>query len=69
MPLGRILEPLGAERFANLARLVATFTDKLIASTEVQSMKFIHETRWYMEEKIALAEYPLERVSSDEARA
>jgi hypothetical protein len=69
VPLGRILEPLGVERFANLARLVATLSDKLIASTEIQSLKFIHETRWYMEEKALLAEYPLERVARDEARS
>jgi hypothetical protein len=69
VPLGRILEPLGVEGFANLARVVATLSDKLIASTEIESLKFIHETRWYMEEKTVLAEYPLERVSKYEARA
>ena len=65
VPLGRILEPLGAERFAKLARLVATLSDQPIASTQIQSLKFVHETRWYMEEKTVVAEYPLERVSKD----
>ncbi|MEO8464192.1 MAG: hypothetical protein ABI640_02545 [Gammaproteobacteria bacterium] len=69
VPLGRILEPLGAEKFANLARLVATLSDRPIASTQIRSLKFIHETRWYMEEKAVLAEYPLERVSTDRARS
>jgi hypothetical protein len=67
--LGRILEPLGVGRFSKLARLVATLSDELIASTEIQSLKFIHETRWYMEEKTVLAEYPLERVPKDETRS
>jgi hypothetical protein len=67
--LGRILEPLGIERFAKLAQLVTTLSDKSIASTEIQSLKFIHETRWYMEEKAVLAEYPLERVSRGAARS
>ena len=69
VPLGRILEPLGVDGFANLARVVATLSDKHVASTEIDSLKLIHETRWYMEEKTVLAEYPLERVSRNEARS
>jgi hypothetical protein len=59
VPLGRILEPLGVERFAELARLISTISDLPIATTEIDSMKLIHETRWYMEAKTVLAEYPL----------
>ena len=59
VPLGRILEPLGIEKFAKLAHLMNTMSDLLIAKTEINSMKLIHETRWYMEEKTILAEYPL----------
>lgn len=59
VPLGRILEPLGTERFARLGRLIGEIDDQLIASTEIEVMKFIHETRWYMEERETLAEYPL----------
>jgi hypothetical protein len=59
VPLGRILEPLGVERFAKLAHLISTMSDLPIATTEITSMKLIHETRWYMEEKTILAEYPL----------
>jgi hypothetical protein len=59
VPLGRILEPLGTERFANLARLMSSLSKASIATTEISSMKLVHETRWYMEEKTILAEYPL----------
>jgi hypothetical protein len=63
VPLGRILEPLGGERFAKLGHLMRTMSDQPIASTEICSMKLIHETRWYMEAKTILAEYPLASVS------
>jgi hypothetical protein len=64
VPLGRILEPLGIERFAKLARLMSTMSDLPIAATEINSMKLIHETRWYMEEKAILAEYSLASASN-----
>lgn len=63
VPLGRILEPLGIERFAKLAHLMRTMSDLTIATTEINSVKLIHETRWYMEEKTILAEYPLVSLS------
>jgi len=59
VPLGRILEPVGAERFAQLGRVMRTMSDVAIATTEIDCMKLIHETRWYMELKTILAEYPL----------
>lgn len=59
IPLGRILEPVGFETFAKLARLVSVIGRQPIASTEICSMKLVHETRWYMEEKAILNEYPL----------
>jgi hypothetical protein len=59
VPLGRILEPPGVARFAKLAHLIRTISDLPIATTEINSMKLIHETRWYMEERTILAEYPL----------
>jgi len=59
VPLGRILEPLGVERFAKLAHVVRTMSNLPIATTEVNSLKLVHETRWYMEEKTVVAEYPL----------
>jgi len=59
VPLGRILEPLGDERFAKLGHLISTMSDLPVATTEIDSMKLVHETRWYMEEKTVQAEYPL----------
>ena len=59
VPLGRILEPLGVERFAKLAHLMSTMSDLPIATTEINSIKLIHETRWYMEAKTILTEYQL----------
>ncbi len=59
IPLGRILEPLGVEKFARLASLVSEISDLPIALTKIDTMKLIHETRWYMEERKSLAEYAL----------
>ena len=59
VPLGRILEPLGAERFGRLARLMESLSDRSIATTTITNVKFIHETQWYMERRTTLAEYSL----------
>lgn len=64
VPLGRILEPVGTERFTKLGHLMAELADESIASTRLDLMKFVHETRWYMEERETIAEYQLgERAS------
>jgi hypothetical protein len=59
VPMGRILEPLGGERFAALRDLMQTLADADVAATRIESLKLVHETRWYMEEKTILAEYAL----------
>lgn len=59
VPIGRILEPLGTKKFAQLRRLINSMSDTLIASDKINSIKFIHETRWYMEEKTTLADIRL----------
>jgi hypothetical protein len=59
VPLGRILEPLGSERFDALRTLISEMANREICSTVIDSMKFVHETRWYMEAKNILAEYRL----------
>ncbi|VFQ46147.1 hypothetical protein [Desulfoluna butyratoxydans] len=59
VPLGRILAPVGSERFIQLSKLINSLSNKLIVATEITSMKFVHETRWYMEEKSIISEYPL----------
>lgn len=59
VPLGRILEPLGPTRFSRLRDFFADNEDNLIASSLIGSVKFIHETRWYMEKREVIRDYPL----------
>lgn len=59
VPLGRILEPLGVEKFRNLSQLAESMSDFPTFTTEINSTKLIHETRWYMEEKTIVAQFPL----------
>ncbi|THB73258.1 MAG: hypothetical protein D6B28_04070 [Gammaproteobacteria bacterium] len=59
VPLGRILEPVGTDKFAKLAEFISSISDTLITCTTISSMKLIHEKRWYMEEKTVLKEYML----------
>jgi hypothetical protein len=59
VPLGRILEPLGHDSFAELRSLIAAMSDRWIAATHIDSMKLVHEKQWYMEQKSVLSEYPL----------
>jgi hypothetical protein len=65
VPLGRILEPIGAQRFARLNNMIQEISDALLATTEINIMRLIHETRWYMEERETLAEYELVRSSNE----
>jgi hypothetical protein len=59
VPLGRLLEPLGRPRFAELERLIRSLSNSAIAATRVDSMHLVHETRWYMEQKRILERYSL----------
>jgi hypothetical protein len=59
IPIGRILEPLGVEKFSALESLINQLSDATIVSDEINSIKFVHETCWYMEEKIILSEFLL----------
>ena len=59
IPLGRILEPLGVEGFQRLKRLIYEISETPICSVNIDIIKIIHETRWYMEERNTLAEYGL----------
>jgi hypothetical protein len=34
-------------------------SERTVGTTTIDSMKLIHETRWYMEEKTVVAEYRL----------
>ncbi len=57
VPLGRILEPLSEDKFARLSAFISRMSDSYLVSAEIASFKFIHETRWYMTEKVVLQEY------------
>jgi len=59
IPLGRILEPLGQSKFLALESLINQFSDITIVSDRINSIKFVHETCWYMEEKTILSEFRL----------
>jgi hypothetical protein len=58
VPLGRILEPLGKEKFVKLRHLAEAMKETPVFSTELDVLRLVHETRWYMEERTILAEYP-----------
>jgi len=56
IPIGRILEPLGEAKFSELEILINGLSDTFIVSDTINSIKFVHETRWYMEKKSTLSE-------------
>lgn len=60
IPLGRILEPIGKEKFYELKLLINEIGQKFIVEHKLTSAKFVHETRWYMEEKTILSELNFE---------
>lgn len=60
IPLGRILEPVGEEKFNELRLLIGEIGQNFIVEHELTSAKFVHETRWYMEEKAVLLEIHFE---------
>jgi hypothetical protein len=57
IPLGRILEPIGEYKFSKLAKLCKELSSIYLASCEIKTLKFVHETQWYMEERELLKEY------------
>jgi hypothetical protein len=59
VPLGRILEPLGEDKFSKLAKLCKELSSVYITSCRIGSVKFIHEKQWYMEERVLLKEYKM----------
>ncbi len=51
IPLGRILEPIGEVNYKALKKFAKDYKNKNITSAKIINYKFIHETKWYMEEK------------------
>jgi hypothetical protein len=58
IPLGRILEPLGIEKFNELKHLVEqSIQSAPINFGKVGRLKLVNETQWYMEERKILNEF------------
>jgi hypothetical protein len=57
IPLGRILEPIEECKFSKLALLCEELSNTYIASCEIKTTKFVHETQWYMEKRNTLKEF------------
>ncbi|AXO13649.1 hypothetical protein [Thalassospira indica] len=60
VPLGRILEPIGVNKFARLREKMKEMSNREIAQTRIDVMRLVHETRWYMEEKTVIKEISLD---------
>ena len=54
IPLGRILEPVGEEKFSLLKEFFRSQADGTMFSTRISKAHLIHENRWYMEERNCL---------------
>jgi len=59
IPMGRILEPVGALKFSKLNKFIDKVYDEFIVSDVIDSLSLVHENRWYMEERSILQEYKL----------
>lgn len=57
--LGRILDPLGAEKFAKLKHLVRESQHQVYGEWEIKEVKYVHERQWYMEDRKIIATLPL----------
>jgi hypothetical protein len=60
IPLGRILEPIEECKFSKLALLCEELSNTYIASCEIKTIKFVHETQWYMEKRNILKEFHID---------
>jgi hypothetical protein len=56
IPIGRILEPIGSSKFLKLKAFIDKLNNTSISSVKIDSAKFVHETRWYMEERLTMLE-------------
>ena len=54
VPLGRILEPIGAHKMEELKRYINTLNDKMLLTERINQMQFVHEKQWYMEKSTIL---------------
>jgi len=59
--LGRILDPVGGERFAALTSLVAQSRDEDYGMLPVREVKYVHEHQWYMEDREVVGTFHLRK--------
>ena len=59
IPIGRILEPIGTEKFIQLKKLIEELDENFVIVDRISTFKLIHETQWYMEKRTTLVEYNL----------
>lgn len=57
--LGRILDPVGYQNFRLLKTLVQNALNEDYGEMIVQQVKYVHESRWYMEKQEIITEIPL----------
>jgi hypothetical protein len=53
--LGRILDPVGCQAFTELKRLVQNSQNDFYGELEVITVKYVHESQWYMEKREVVA--------------
>ena len=59
--LGRILDPIGRERFAALTALVAQSRGEDYGMLPVREVKYVHEHQWYMEDREVVDTFQLRK--------
>jgi len=57
--LGRILDPVGTQAFNELKTSVQKSWNEFYGELEVNAIKYVRESQWYMEEREAIATLPL----------
>jgi hypothetical protein len=60
VPLGRILEPVGEDIYRALKEYIDKHSFEHLSTEKISSLKFVHETQWYMAKKTILKEFSLE---------
>ncbi|MDB9872766.1 hypothetical protein OAD02_05630 [Alphaproteobacteria bacterium] len=56
IPMGRILEPVGADCFKKIKNIIDKSHQSLTHLETINSIKLVHEKQWYMVDKIILHE-------------
>lgn len=56
--LGRILDPVGCQAFTELKDLLQNSQHEFYGELEVSTLKYVHESQWYMEKNKVVATLP-----------